>query len=321
MWYGYSRRASSLSQELNAELILIETYVTKNPKFRKYFLWIDYIFKSIITLVKLILKKPEIIIATSPPSFCPIVCYFYSKLFNKKLIIDAHNSAFLSPWIKVPLYKRVLSKAEKVLVHNLELLQYLNEKYNEYNFHLLPDPLPKFNIPAESYGHPYFLIICSFSDDEPIEIILKAVEEFLLISNKKIQFYVTGNYFKKLEVYKEFDKNENIKFLGFVDEKVYEKYLSNAFGIITISTKKMVQQSAAIEALAAEVPFLTEKSETNKRIFNKGVVLSEIDKNELIKALEYLTQNQLLLKKEITELKQEYEIDWKQYKDLFLSIN
>lgn len=320
MWYGYSRRASSLSHELNADLILIDTYITRNPKLRKYFLWIDYIIKSTITLYKLFVINPDIIIATSPPSFCPIVCYFYSGLFNKKLIIDAHNSAFLSPWIKVPLYRKVLRKSDKILVHNLELLNYLKEIYKNYNFYLLPDPLPIFQVQPGDNNGKYILIICSFSDDEPIELILTAVKEFLFISKEKIQFFITGNYRKKYQVYTKFEDVENIRFLGFLDQKEYEKYLINAFGIISFSTKAMVQQSALIEALSAEVPFLSESSDTNKRIFKLGAVLSEINKNELVKSLVYLSENRMELKKMISDLKKEYENSWKLMKNNFLSL-
>lgn len=319
MWYAYSRRATSLSKELNAELFLLDTYVTKNPKFRKFFLWFDYLLKFNFTIIKLIRAKPELVIATSPPSLCPIACYFYCKIFNIDLIVDAHNSAFLNPWINVPLYKKVLRNSKKIIVHNLELYNHLSEKYQSFNFFLLPDPLPTFKESKNFMYTDYFLIICSFSDDEPIEMILDAVQEFVSKTENQFKFYVTGNYLKNPNLYKKFKNEKNILFLGFLDQNDYENYLLNAYGIITISQKAMVQQSAAIEALAAEVPFIIENSKTNRRLFYKGAILTDIKKEAIVDAIKTLIIKRDFLKKRITELKNEYRSSWTNQIMLFIS--
>lgn len=315
MWQGYSRRATSLSKEINAELLLLDTFITKTPKIRKYLLLIDYLIKSFFTIIKLIKTQPDTVIATSPPSFCPMICYTYTRLFNKIFIVDGHNSAFLKPWIDIPFYKIVLKNSNKILIHNQELYQYLKTKFFGYNLYLLPDPLPNiyFDYNKVTPYKIYFLIICSFSDDEPIELILKAIDTLVNSENLDIQFLITGNYKKNIKLYKKFKCKKQIEFLGFLEESDYLNYLVNATAVITISNKSMVQQSAAIESLAAGIPIILENSETNKRIFNKGVVLTELNIDSIKNSIKNLLYNYDKLKKEILQLRENYRLDWYKY--------
>lgn len=325
MWYGYSRRATSLSKELNCELLLIDSFITKNQKIRKYFLWIDYSLKTILTFKKLLKIKPDIIISTSPPSFCPIVCYIYCKIFGIKLIVDTHNSAFLRPWVSVPLYKRVMKNALLVLTHNVELNNYLARKYYGYNFFVLPDPLPNFinnkNQTVLGIDKKYFLVILSFSPDEPVELIFRSIMIFLdSIKDSIFSFYITGNYKKNLAIYNKYKGIPEIKFLGFLDEKNYEQVLVNSYAVISFSTKQMVQQSAVIESLGAAVPVITENSETNRRIFTKGAILTELVDSKVAEAFTELIKNYDKLKKEIILQKAEYSLSWKENLNKFLKL-
>lgn len=324
MWYGYSRRAKSLSKELNADLLLIDTYITKNVFIRKYLLLFDYLIKSIITFFNLIKINPDLIIATSPPSFCPIICCIYAKLFNRIFLIDGHNSAFLKPWIKVPFYNIALREAKLVLVHNLELFTFLSKKYLHYNFTVLPDPLPNFNSSNNKISEPnekYFLVILSFSSDEPINLLFNSIKIYLsTFGNENFLFYITGNYLKNKEVYKQYCQIKGIKFLGFLNHEDYEKLLIDSFAVITFSTKPMVQQSATIESLAASVPFISENSETNRRIFYKGVILTDLEEKKIIESINLMIEKRDMLKNEISLLRQEYYTNWKVQLKKFTSL-
>lgn len=325
MWYAYSRRAKSLSAELDADLILIDTFITKNIKLRKFLIWIDYLIKSVVTFKILYDRNPDIIIATSPPSFCPMVCYFYGKLFKKKLVVDAHNSAFLKPWIYTPYYLKTLMSAKLVLVHNIELNEFLKEHYFNIKFFVLQDPLSNFRIKktevSPDFPPKYFLLILSFSADEPVELIFNAIRTFLRNNNnEKVLFYATGNYNKNLKIYNKYKGIKGIKFLGFVDDSRYEEILTNSFAIISFSTKKMVQQSAAIEALSAGIPLISEKSETNNRIFYKGAILTDIVEQEIYWALSDMIKRQEILKKEMLSLRNEYSLSWKESSVKFLNL-
>lgn len=316
MWYGYSRRASSLSKELNCELLLIDSFITKNSKIRKYFLWIDYILKTFVTLRRLIKINPDIVISTSPPSFCPIICYIYIKIFGKKMILDAHNSAFLKPWISVPFYRQIIKKATLVLIHNIELYNFIVKKYSGNNFFVLPDPLPQFVTYKQTYNEfdrKYFLVILSFSPDEPINLIFNSIMIFLSrFKSKNFHFYITGNYKKKMVIYNKYKDIQEIQFLGFIDEKKFEQFLVNSFAVISFSTKQMVQQSAVIESLGAVIPVITENSKTNQRIFTKGAILTELEESKVVEAFEKMIENHDRLKKEIIKRKSEYYLSWKE---------
>lgn len=325
MWYGYSRRAKSLSKELGADLLLVDTVITKNQRFRKYLLWFDYLIKTIKTFNYLIKNRPDFAIATSPPSFCPIISCLYCRIFNKKLVIDAHNSAFLKPWINVPFYKRILKNSHLILIHNNEFYEYLSKIYSDYNFFVLPDPLPDFekSIKKNSTGlnNKYFLVILSFSSDEPVDLIFKSIKNYLQSSeNNEYSFFITGNYLKNKKIYDEYSKIDGIQFLGFLSEENYEHVLLNSFAVITFSTKIMVQQSAAIEALGAGIPLISEDSKTNRGIFYKGAILTKLFETEIVHAIKLMISKNSELKTQVNQLKEEYLKGWEINKKNFINL-
>lgn len=72
----------------------------------------------------------------------------------------------------------------------------------------------------------------------------------------------------------------------------------------------MVQQSAAIEALGAGVPLISEDSETNRRIFYKGAILTKFNEKDITYAIKEVIIKNEILKKEINDLKIEYSEKW-----------
>ncbi len=309
-WYHFHRRSDSLAKALGCESLFIN--ITRKSKFKwKYLIWLNYLYRILATYFFLITKKPDIIVAVSPPSLCPIFIYFYAKIFGKKLIIDAHNGAFMNPWIKIPSYLHILKKASLVLVHNDEFENYLISKYRGVNFFTLPDKLPDFGLSLKlnnSHEEKYFFVILSFASDEPVIEIFNALKEYLVQKDKKIGFFISGNF--DIDIYNTFSIVPGIKFLGYVNNDEYVVLLKNAFGVISLSTREMVQQCAVVEAISAEVPLICSDNLTNRRILSGGAIFTKNDRQDICKSIIDFLGKRYLLHQEILEVKRKWESDW-----------
>ena len=259
LWYHYDRRLTVLSDYLHARTIFVNHLIQSRGKLWKLFFWVDYFYKAIYTLSLLVYFKPEVVIAASPPSLCPVFCGIYCKIFKKNLVVDAHNSAFQQPWISVPFYLKILQLAKVVIVHNYEYENYLKKKYANIKFIALHDKIPEFQSNEENKllkCRKYFLIVLSYSYDEPLIEIFDAIKSFLSKEHFDIIFKITGNYKKKLDLYNKYNDVDGIEFLGFVEKIKYDNLLYNAFGVIALTTSQMLQQCAGMEAIGAKVPVI-----------------------------------------------------------------
>ncbi len=231
---------------------------------------------------------------------------------DKQLVIDGHNGAFMDPWIKVPFYNYVLRNSSVVLVHNEEFYKHVREKFKKINFFTLPDSLPDLSsYSLNSSGNiKYFLVILSFAYDEPLKELFTGIKEYLAENSTNIEFYITGNFNNNIEIYNNYNALKDIKFLGFIDDEKYLRLLKNAFGIISLSTREMVQQCAVVEAVGAEVPLVCSDNETNRRIFNKGAILTRNNHEDIYYAIQKFVLNETKLRREIQAIKNNWQTDF-----------
>jgi len=228
-------------------------------------------------------------------------------------VVDAHNGAFREPWVSVPFHLRILKSATVVIVHNHEYENHLRQLYPDIRFHVLHDRIP---IIDSSFGNKsakaqkYILIISSWSPDEPLKEICKALQLYQEQNGNGIIFQISGDYSKNIELYNKYSRIDGINFLGFIDDNEYKKVLRNAFGVIALTTLPMVQQCAAMEAVGACVPMIIPDFDTNRRLFTKGAIFTSIDALNIKKAIEKLLNNRSILLDSIKEVREYLNREW-----------
>ncbi|MFN3695120.1 MAG: hypothetical protein ACK4UV_08930, partial [Ignavibacterium sp.] len=269
----------------------------------------DYLQKSVKTLTIIFKSKSDLIIFENPPPISAVLGLTIKKINNKfKYIIDSHNGAFEPPMINFPFIYKAFNNADAVIVHNNPLKNFLKSKkeFNQCKFFTLNDPIPEIpKYPVSDKTNPYLLVVTTFHGDEPIETVLEGIEYF--INNRhdlNIEFHITGNYKKNLKVYERFHKFNKIKFLGFVDQETYHKELVNSFGVLSYSTRDMVQQFALMEALGAKKAFISNRNLTNLELFQDKMVLTEINPESIYKGIEEFLFRKNELEKNINYLKE-----------------
>ena len=313
VWGGYCRRAEVLGKRFHCPVLFIDHIISNRGDSWKYLFWIDYLYKGIHTLSYLIRRRPTYVFAQSPPSFCPVFCWIYCKLFHGTLIVDGHNNAFDKPWTSVPFYLRILSSSNTVMVHNDELERHLKTLYRNIPFYVLPDKFPRFpprNEHPPSSEKPYFLVPLSFAPDEPFEEMFDAIASFLSTGNDPIEFVVTGNYRRKRDIHEKYHAVRGIRFVGYVENSGYDILVSNAHGVIALTKQQKTQQCAAVEAMGAAVPLIVSDTDTNRRLFPKGAILTSINVTGIRNSLERFLRERDALSDGIVEMRTHWDQEW-----------
>ena len=84
----------------------------------------------------------------------------------------------------------------------------------------------------------------------------------------------------------------------------------NAYGIISLSTRDDVQQMALIEAIGAEVPFISSKNLTNVSLFGDQMILIDNIPNKIVEGINSFIQNKKVLDKNVFDIKVAQKSKW-----------
>lgn len=302
-WTDFNWHAALLAQSLNIKLFFIKK-IRRRPYLPKIiFISIDYIIKSLKTLFIIIKGKYNFIIFENPPPVSSVIGLILVRISKKNLSygIDAHNGAFEKPFINFPFVLKAFRNAKFIIVHNDPLREFLEGSKNFLNckFFTLNDPFPNIpNLSDNNIVKNYFLIVTTFHNDEPIDIALQGIANFLKKNpDIPIEFKITGNYLKNKLVYEIYKDFKGIKFLGFIDQKEFYNALNNSIGVISFSTRDNVQQFALMEALGANKPFISNNNKTNIDLFDNKMILTPISPEQISNSIhEFLIRKEELLK-------------------------
>ena len=174
VWVAWEtqRRNRSLSAVLGARLYELDV---GGSAYRRYPV---VIYKTISLLVK---EKPRIIFSQNPSLILALLSVVVSRVFKKKLIVDAHNAGLFPFEGRYPLLNWVASgvckRADLTIVSNVELEKYVVDHGGRAVS--IPDPIPSIKVPSvlpKLKGNFNVLFVCSWSDDEPF---MEVIERYL----------------------------------------------------------------------------------------------------------------------------------------------
>lgn len=282
----------------------------------------NYIFRLLINAVstfKVFRKDYSIIFVQNPSMALTGLAVLFNIIFRKKLVVDAHNAGVL-PFegrfkILVVVNNFILKRADLVIVSNKVLSAGL--KRLGVRSVAMPDPLPEVNFPMKPKVHSGkvdVFIICSWSNDEPIDLYFAIARSF---PNLKIA--ISGN-FKKWVNSRSASNPDNLALLGFVDEEIYFRYLSDSRVIIDLTTRKDCLVCGAYEAISVGVPVIISDTNVNREIFSKGVVYSKCNERSLAEALKFALENEVELRSEVYALRRILTIKENKNRNMILSM-
>ncbi|WP_137166294.1 glycosyltransferase family protein [Salinimonas lutimaris] len=297
-------RNKSMADMLGADFYKIEE---KRSFLLRYFFCIK-------RTIRVLFKKYDIVIVQNPSMILCAISAIFKLILGYKLVIDAHNAGIYpkegrSKFL-LKLNDRILKSSDLVIVTNECLVSYLKE----LNILSIPitDPLPKYD--SENYKNTriknQIFIICSWSEDEPIQLYLDLAKDL-----PEYEFYFSGNYRK-------FDFSnaiipENVFLLGFVDAEEYIKLLFTSLVTIDLTLRDSCLVCGAYESISAEVPVILTDNLVNQSTFSTAALYSTIDR---VKLRDKVLESKDFDRNNIIKFKERYEKEYAKSVELFYSL-
>lgn len=310
-WAPYNRRAESFAQAIGADLCFVHYFKYQKMKWAI----LKYPLMAVRTLWLLVKKKPDAILAMSPPLFCPLMVYVYHVFFRKPFIIDAHTGSLLSPpWTYLKdLHQFLCQRALCTIVTNETLAQLVKHWGGRVLVMSPPVRMPKISV-SRRFSRPYLVVVNSFSFDEPLLEIIEAASRF-----PNVDFYVTGDKTKAdPEILNK--KPPNVHFTGFLPYSEYIQLLSRSNGIICMTTRDYTFQSGGEEAMALGKPFLTTDFPFLRAAFRLGTIFAALDPDSIAKGIQHLLKHEKRLANEMAILFDDYKNEWETKRKELLNI-
>jgi len=306
-WQPYCSRSDNTARELNGK-----SYMVYYEFFGSNYCTIlfKYIMQAITTLIILIRDMPDVVFVMSPPLFACFPVYFYSVLFQKKYVIDAHTGAMTDPmWEKVMFLQKFFCRhAVFTILTNMQLAKILIQWNADYL--IIPDVPIKITNPFLPHlkGKKNITLVNTFAKDEPVSEFLKAAANF-----PDTNFFVTGKINRQAKAYLN-EAGNNVTFTGFLPYSDYYGLLLQSDIIIVLTTRDNTMQRGAYEAIYLGKPVITSEWQILKDNFEEGAIFVDNTEDGITSGIKQALKRLSILEKEAENLKRKKLKRWEKNK-------
>jgi glycosyltransferase involved in cell wall biosynthesis len=232
-----------------------------------------YAVQSFRTLWLLLRERPRVVFVMTPPVVACYPVWLYCLVTGSTMVIDAHTGAFTDPrWERLRfLHAFVSRRAATTLVTN-DYLKSIVDAWGAEATIVRDVPL----VFAEPEPFPLaqgdvMTFICTFTRDEPIEIMIEAARAV-----PEVQFYMTGNH-ARLDPALAARRPGNLTFTGFLPDANYVHLLRSSQAVICLTTADHTMQRGAYEAIYLERPVIVSDYEVLRGAFPRASVFVRND--------------------------------------------
>jgi glycosyltransferase involved in cell wall biosynthesis len=297
-WRPHNARATNLAKDLGATLYLAPKVLRARISAP-----IRYLYLTARTLRILWTGRPEIVIASTPPSLCPLIVFLYSRVRRCRYVVDAHHAATYGRWWHLPFGLRVnrliMNRAAATLVHN----ECIRERVTAQGVTsiVLETKAPRILAHTPQGATPFTVLVpSSFDPDEPIPVIYDAARRL-----PTVKFYITGDT-SRLSRRLLASAPTNVALPGFLAHAEYERLLASVHAVLVLSTDDYpLRPRGASEAIGAAKPLVVSRNGATEAQLYKGAVLVENRSSDIQKAIQALASDYDRYVREITELREE----------------
>ncbi|MEO1670616.1 MAG: glycosyltransferase [Cyanobacteria bacterium J06631_2] len=283
VWKKYQRRPEVLASLLNCELKFLPHLFRS-----KYLRPLDYLFKLLVNIKDILVKKPDFAIAQCPPTFSALP----ALLTKTPYVIDAHNPLFqVKMWQTLPLSQTILSNALGIIVHNAEMFQLVQGMYPNAPLFTISDPIQAIVPPTPQQRLTrQILVIASFDPwDEPVELLIETMKQLT-----EYDFVITADP-NKLDsaTAASLQQLNNVKLTGFLATPDYHQVLCTSLCALVLTTSDATQPSGACEALSSNTQLIISRTSLTQKLFGEWAVLVENDAADIAQAVRSLSVQEL----------------------------
>jgi glycosyltransferase involved in cell wall biosynthesis len=305
-WNTNQPRSESLSFYLGATYYSICPFEGIAGPGHYFSLPLKYVLASLKTLLLLKKKRPDIIFVVNPPIFAPLIVWIYCRMNKVHYVIDTHSAAFnWKRWTLFQWLHKFLSRdALMNLLHNEPLAQTVTS-WGAHSMTLADGP-PQL---ATDGAYPLrdgfnAAVICTYSRDEPIEVVLEAAQKMPLTN-----FYVTGHINRASESIIN-RASSNIILTDYLPKNEYIALLTGCSVVICLTLDDNTMQCGAHEAMELGRPIITSNWPVLRDYFSKGTIHIDNTANSLVHAITEIRTNYKYYGEQIQILRKERQSTW-----------
>jgi glycosyltransferase involved in cell wall biosynthesis len=290
-WIGYQRRSDLLARRLGTKAHFVFDERLDKP----LLLPVRYVAQAQQTWRILRQKQPEVVIAQNPPVFTALVADLYAQRYGARYVIDSHTGAFLSRkwrW-SLGLQARLSHRAMTTIVTN----QSLADIVRSWGGHVtvLTDAVKRdVNSQEFEFSDKFNVaVVCSFREDEPIEVVFKAASRL-----PEASFYFTGDY-SRVQRSLLAHKPDNCHLTGYLPEAEYWGLLEGSHAVMVLTTRDHTLLAGAYEALTVETPLILSDWPVLRKHFPMGTVHVANTEEGVCEGVRAVQNNYAQLKQEV----------------------
>lgn len=265
-WAPFQARTSALARALGAQAAFVTSRLPRHPAFLPF----RYLACTRRTWRLLRRRRPEFVLAVTPPVLVPLLAWSWCRLRGAALVVDCHTDTFHAPkwaWAQ-PFLRRLFARSRAVLVHTEEA-EAIVRSWN-VPVMLLPDDVPDVTEAEECArrASPTVLVAGSLDENEPVA---EAIEAACALSECEWRF--TGD-FSTLPERVRSKAPENVVFTGYLP---YPRFLGEMLAadvVAVFSTDPHIMNRAAFEAAGLGRPLILSDLVGLHRRFGEGALYS-----------------------------------------------
>lgn len=226
-------------------------------------------------------RRPDVVVAQNPPTFCPLAVYLSMKLVNPRGVVVVDSHALAVEMGRRSALWRLLAVVERFILKRVSLATVTHELYLNYLSPLGVDALVFYDsIPGyvcEDRVKRYdFICPLGGHEDEDVDQVFRVAERF-----KDARILVTGVVDPSIVF------PVNVEYKGFLQKNAYvEALFESRYGLCPIRGNPMTLPYVLFDFMAAGVPFFVTRNRILERIIAPDFLYSGSD--ALIKKIDRL---------------------------------
>lgn len=265
-----------------------------------------YIALFVRTIIIIIKENPKYIFVMNPSSLCALFIVLFGKIFNKVIIVDAHNAGVhfenANPLVRgvLQIFNIIIMRFSKIIiVTNDRLAKYVKQK-NGTPF-ILPDPFPKFKNfeKLKLKGQKNIFYICTYAGDEPY---LNVIESAAFL-DPDVFIYISGRK-KKMSL----NLPANIMQTDYLPEQEFINYLFSADVVMDLTLREDCLLCGAYETIAVEKPLILSRTKALQDYFSEAAIFTDNSPSDIAVKIKKALENESILIKKLKAFKDRQSI-------------
>jgi glycosyltransferase involved in cell wall biosynthesis len=281
LWGPFGFRSDELAEAVGAERASIT--LLYGPR---YFAPIRYLALFFRTLFLLAQKRPDVVYAQNPPTFCPLTCLLYCRVAGARLVIDHHSIWSVktlggrSPLSRgIGFLERVVSRAADANTAPHSMWARMLEKMGARDVLVYHDYVPtntrrRDEALRRRMGEGQTLAISSHGGHplERLEVEAAAVGKE---RGEGVSLVISGPREKLERRFAAMSLPPNVRYAGFLEREVYESLKASADFALNITDEPYTLSHVLFEFAASSLPVISSKEPVVEELFGDSLLYAD----------------------------------------------